>query len=596
MRTYIPFSGMSTDTGMFGNHVIRAHMIPLWGGLRPKCYVKTASSLVPTMGYYRGLHSHVNDLGQARFILATDQGAANPGLYLMNIDNTPASRFATDVTRVGGYDTSSSYGWQFTSFGPTVVGTNGVDAIQSRDVRVAADDTSATNFGTMITTTAPSGSSLPTGNPRAKFVGWIKNHLVLGNFNLTVGTYGAPPLNDVAGVPVGGAYGALLAQDYPMGVWWSSTDNITRFASPATHPMIIGSDYQLLYDDYGPITGLTSGEWILIFKERAIYRMTGPPFSFDLVSGSIGCRQPNSIVKTGEDVYFWSDNGPAVVRGGQQVVLLAENKIDSYIKYYSKVDSSTYVSTEIGKTVNSSPLAVCGTVDQANGLVMWTFNGFAWVCMSMKTGEFTLGPFAQYASTGTNGPVVNVDINEALYTGNFIGTSAYVKSYSATHAGLDDDALYCPNKVVVLMGEVPAAYNFGLCVPTKSVHAGASLKVIGSIKTAAIRLDPNKSSRIVGVRPSISGYPSLSSDKPVVSVTVTSTSNQLGSWLYGASSTYTSANSYGWINTPGTQFADYNTIEISFSTGDFDRNEYGTVHGIDVEYELGGVVSYPGAA
>jgi len=102
-------------------------------------------------------------------------------------------------------------------------------------------------------------------------------------------------------------------------VWWSAIDDAANFDISETNQ----ADFQRLLSVPGPITGLSGGEYGLIFKASGIYRMdyVGTPliYRFEEISSLWGTTYPRSIVRVDQDVYFMSPYGPAVVRRGQTV-------------------------------------------------------------------------------------------------------------------------------------------------------------------------------------------------------------------------------------------------------------------------------------
>lgn len=194
----------------------------------------------------------------------------------------------------GGFSPTPASGWQFASYGNSIVATD-----FSSHIQYAATPT--TDFADMITYTTPDSY-----RPKARFVSSIKQHLLLGHIKFAT----APSATITTS--------ALSLTSYPDMVMWSATDNIRRFGDPGgcASTSVVGSDFQLLSDDYGAITGVSGGDFAYIFKERAIYLMEGPPFQFRRIVSGIGTIYPNSIVRYHDDVYFWGPGGPYRLRDG----------------------------------------------------------------------------------------------------------------------------------------------------------------------------------------------------------------------------------------------------------------------------------------
>lgn len=177
--------------------------------------------------------------------------------------------------------------------------------------------------------------------PRPKYASSIGERMLFANI-ANVGSAGGPDPN------------ASL-------VWWGATDDARSIGNPVDNPEM-ASDFQFLSDDYGDISGLSGGKRAAyIFKHRGVYQMglTNSLFGygFDVISSGIGCIHSRSIVSQGDEVYFWSTLGPAVIRGGQ-VLLLGDG-------YW----------TERGLLQESPPhpnFKVLGAAaDIHNGLILW---------------------------------------------------------------------------------------------------------------------------------------------------------------------------------------------------------------------------------
>lgn len=140
--------------------------------------------------------------------------------------------------------------------------------------------------------------------PKCKFVASIGAKALYGNMADT-GYAGAPdPNHDL--------------------IWWSKLNDVRMVSTPTNLPEG-GSSYQPLPDDYGEISALGSGRRrAYIFKRRACYTLDiGGPLEYttDRVSSDIGALTQRSIVQLGDQVFFWSWAGPAVIRDGRVSLL-----------------------------------------------------------------------------------------------------------------------------------------------------------------------------------------------------------------------------------------------------------------------------------
>jgi len=121
------------------------------------------------------------------------------------------------------------------------------------------------------------------------------------------------------------------------------------------------SDYQILPDG-GNITGITGGEFGLIFLEKAIYRATysGSPlfFQFDAISRGLGCFAGNSIAQYGATSFFLADDG-FYMCDGNTVTGIGVEKIDRY--FFSDCDLTDL------ETMSTA-------VDPIKKLVVWNYS------------------------------------------------------------------------------------------------------------------------------------------------------------------------------------------------------------------------------
>lgn len=219
-----------------------------------------------------------------------------------------------NVSRGAGYtNTAPQFQWQFTVYGGRVLATNGIDAIQSKLLAASS------SFAKNNTISGP-----VTADPRASFVETFKDHVFIGDFDLTSGTSGAETY--------GGAYGALSAQRYENAVWWSATDNAARFSDPATTPSIIGSDYRIFNDGLGGVIGLKAAtDYLLVSRVGGVSIITGPPFMRFDIETTVGGLFPNSLVRVNNDIYAMSRVGPVVIKDGKEVIRLGTNKINRWL-------------------------------------------------------------------------------------------------------------------------------------------------------------------------------------------------------------------------------------------------------------------------
>lgn len=219
----------------------------------------------------------------------------------------PANNNFVDVSKSGGYGADS---WDITQFGPVMVAADGINKLQSYNL------SSSSLFG-----------DLSADAPTAKYVTVVRDFLVAAN--------------------VAGAEST---------VYWSDINNETNWTpSPSSQ-----ADSQVLPDG-GDITGVSGGEYGLIFLERAIYRMTysGSPFffQFDAISRSLGCISNGSIAQLSDKTYFLADDG-FYVCDGQSVAPIGAEKVNRW--FFDNV------------AIDQIAIGMSASVDPIRSLVLWS--------------------------------------------------------------------------------------------------------------------------------------------------------------------------------------------------------------------------------
>jgi len=199
---------------------------------------------------------------------------------IFKLDNTDLS--LDDVSKSGGY--SSTFNWNFVQYGSTVIAANNVNKLQSWTIGTS------TLF-----------ADLDTNAPIAKYITVVRDFVVAGYLD-------------------GGTNANKLI--------WSDINDETTWVSGSTSQ----SDYQVIADG-GNITGMTGGEFGLVFLEKSIVRMSyvGSPlfFQFDTISRGLGCLEGNSVAQYGAVSFFLSDDG-FYQCDGQSVIGIGTEKVDRY--------------------------------------------------------------------------------------------------------------------------------------------------------------------------------------------------------------------------------------------------------------------------
>ena len=206
-----------------------------------------------------------------------------------------------------GYTGSSLIGWRFERFGNLVIATNGVDAMQKFDLATP-------------TTFSALGGTPPT----ARYLAVVRDFLFAG-----------------------------FAGGSSIKVRWSAINNCEAWTIGTAQ-----ADEQDMPTG-GEITGITGGEYGLVFQEKRIVRMTYVGgdliFQFDEISSNIGCIAPWSIAQAGNLVFFLSEQGFMVCDGSSARPIGSE-----------KIDRTWGASAVRGYYPNMSAVT-----DPKNNLVLW---------------------------------------------------------------------------------------------------------------------------------------------------------------------------------------------------------------------------------
>jgi hypothetical protein len=276
-------------------------------------------------------------------------------------DSSDASLDAATTT---GYSTVES--WDVTQYGAKMILANGQDKLQAFEIGVS------TYF-----------ANLAAAAPTAKYVTVVRDFVVAANDGTDANK-----------------------------VYWSDINDETDWTPGAASQ----ADTQIIPDG-GDITGLSGGEYGLVFLERAIYRMsyTGSPFffQFDAISRSLGCISNGSIAQYGGITYFLADDG-FYSCDGQSVKSIGAEKVNRW--FFNHV-----IPGEISTGMSA-------TVDPIRKLVIWKFNN---------------------SFGGKNLLVYSINLDRWSYTDTTANSISFVLTPSATLEQVDNynssiDALEIP--------------------------------------------------------------------------------------------------------------------------------------------------------
>lgn len=328
-----------------------------------------------SVNYSQAASENLNSVFVARYSNTTSVYAGG-ATKLFKLDG---SDFSMDnVSKSGGY--SDITRWSFCQFGDVVIAANNDDKLQY--------------------TTGSTFADLSVDAPIAKYVTVVRDFVVAAHLDA----------------------GANFNK-----VQWSDINDETDWTSGGASQ----SDFQILPDG-GNITGITGGEFGLIFLERAIYRMSyiGSPFffQFDTISKSLGCTVDGSITKFGNISYFLGEDG-FYSCDGQTVTPIGNQKVDRW--FYANASPS-----------NFSTLSA--TVDPSRKIVIWNFvnifGGRSVIIYNWQVGKWTYGDTTTEVMATLASPGVSLEGLTSAYEVT-AGSFTIGKSYDIASIGTTDFTL-----------------------------------------------------------------------------------------------------------------------------------------------------------
>lgn len=512
-RTFLPFGEWLPDQRLFlnqgllraenvvpvyGNYFVAPHHTPISAALAQTVYGLGASPTASAWTSYVGTTSKIYEV-------------SNLGVVT---DRSGAAYATPDVIS----------GSQITNFGTSVIETR----------YTAPPNILLSGAGAFVA--LHSGTFAPAG----RFPFAVRGNLFLANCSVP-----AP-------------YDAVLAGANPQLVAWSQTDAPRFFGGPRVDPQYVGADYQQINNDYGAVTGAVGGQYGIIFQQRAIIRVDGPPYTFQEVVRGKGMRAPNSIVQVDQDTYFWGESGPSVLEyGGQllksdQVTVLAEGKAARTL-----IDNNTTFST-MAVAPNFDPITISGAADLANGLVFWAYpNNVAaaspgsdfvvvYNISEKRLSFFRMEP-ATAAVTFCRFLTNRVDLGDAWGTG---ATQLFIRRVG----GVDQLCFWSPS-------------------------GGSNTDT--TLEGGYFQLDPNVTQRILRARPILAWD---NGTFPIsLSMTLKDTNRP---YEPPVSASSTTRDNMGWFVFPDSKYSDFHGLSVTAPAG---SNTYAVTEwkGFEVEYETG---------
>jgi hypothetical protein len=271
-----------------------------------------------------------------------------------------------NVSKSGGYTTSTDQKWRFTQFGNVMIAANGQAKLQGFNLN------SATLF-----------SDLSADAPTAAYVTVVRDFVVSG-----------------------------YQASYPNRVQWSALGDESSWTNSATTQ----ADFQDIPDG-GSVVGVTGGEFGLVLMDRSIHRMSyvGSPlvFQFDNISRNLGCYEANSIIQYGGTTFFLGDDG-FYACDGQTLLPIGNEKVNRF--FFDNADEATLY-------------LMSAAVDPAKKLIIWAYasNNSATVdsllIYNFQTQKWTSGTTDVDRIASTSTPAVTLEGMDAYGTLDTIMTT-----------------------------------------------------------------------------------------------------------------------------------------------------------------------------
>jgi len=370
-------------------------------------------------------------------------GRDNAGnVYLFSGDASKLYQISTttwgDVSKVGGgYTCATDSSWNFTQWGKQLLATQVGDPIQ-----------------TFTMGTSSAFSSLSASAPQARYIGVVRDFVVVGN------TY------DVSDGSV------------PFRVRWSAIGDPSDWVVSSTTQ----ADFQDLNSSNGWVQGIVGGEYGIIFQERAITRMTyvGSPavFQFDEIEAGYGTNAPGSICKIGTMTAYLGEDGFYVFDGTSSTPI-SHNMVSK--TFYSDLDQ-----VHLHR--------ISSVVDPINQVIFWAYPG-----ASNISGNPNKVIMFNYAQNSQKRWAV-AEITTELIARLAIPTSYTLDSLDSVSSSLDALEFSLDSRVWIDNTISLSAFNTDhkLCF-----FNGTALDA--TVETGEVEITEGKRTRLSRVRPMIEG-------------------------------------------------------------------------------------------
>jgi hypothetical protein len=460
------------------------NVLPIVGGYGPQSGLATVSGFSALAERARGAISIKDAFGNPATYVGTETK-----LYCLGAQDATGEGLV-DVTRTSGaYNASDDARWEFALFGNILIAVNPNDDTQYINV------STGTNFAALRGDAADAPAGSVGIAPRAKHVGLVGNHIVLGN------------TNDPIFGPV------------PDSVWWPQIRNPFNWPTTGTDDAVAAqSDRQPLEGNAGGVQRILAGAEVgVIFQERAIHRMDyiGGDVIFQItrVEPNRGLLASGLAVAIGRFVYFCNEDG-WYVSDYTSSTPIGRGKMDTF--FFNDLDQANIERCSTVRDPDKQRFYVLypgagntgGTPNRFLcydwALEQWTHGEFdptgAGTEILVENGAFTAQPSLDYPQAGDPGIAEDPDA---------VDTPAGLPSFD--------------EETVVVGAEVLSAFDSSNQL---AQFTGAALEA--TFETGDIEIDPGWWTVVSEVRPLVTG-----SRIPIVSVAALEKARETNDPLYG---------------------------------------------------------------
>jgi len=395
-----------------------------------------------------------------------------------------------DYSKSGGYGLSATDRWYFVQYGNVTLAVNNVNKIQSFTIGGNSITVTAGSFaiGRTYTITSLGSTTNAQWNTIAGTTGItyaVNSVFTAATAGVGTGTASIFQFNDVsANAPV--AKYITIVRDFVVAanldtgtnankLQWSDINDETNWISVAGGSPTSQSDYQFMSEG-GNITGLSGGEFGLVFLEKAIYRMSyiGSPlfFQFDAISRNLGCMEGGSIAQLSGITYFLADDG-FYSCDGRNITPIGTGKIDKY--FFKNLDLNNI--HKISSSINPEQKLVAWSYPNQDGgmsLLIYNVQYQKW----SKVDSTTTSYIANFATAGVtledldnygggSLDAITTSLDDRSWVGGKFLFGATSGRYLTKFSGEKADA-------TIIVGDIEQGYNSVLKLVRPQIQDGTA--------------------------------------------------------------------------------------------------------------------------